>query len=222
MVDEILYIQLSSLVFSFIVGYLGIKMLIPRLINSKITGIDMNKQEQPVIPEMGGLGVIIAFLLGIYFQIWFYQFFNFTELITTYILASLIAIAGISMLGIIDDLIGVSQRTKAILPFIFSLHLGAFVQSEMQLPFFGSVEFGVLMLFLVPLSLTCASNSVNMLEGFNGLSAGLGAIVCTFLIILSYYNSETYGLILLFPLLGALLSFLLFNKFPAKVFLVIL
>ena len=57
-----------------------------------------------------------------------------------------------------------------------------------------------------------------MLEGFNGLGSGLGIIVTTTLIIISLITDETDGLYLLIPLLGALLGFFYFNKYPSRIF----
>ena len=121
--------------------YFCVKWIIPRLNNRKITGIDMNKKDKPEIPEMGGLSVIFGFIMGIYSEVILASLVNDFDSLTFYLFASLVAILGISLIGIIDDLIGMSQRTKAILPFLFSLHLGAFTNTEMYLPIFGYVEF---------------------------------------------------------------------------------
>ena len=74
------------------------------------------------------------------------------------------------------------------------------------------------MLILVPLGITCAANSMNMLEGFNGLGTGLGIIITSTLIILVNRNEDKTSLLLLIPLLGSLIAFLYFNYYPAKIF----
>jgi len=74
------------------------------------------------------------------------------------------------------------------------------------------------MALVVPLGVTSASNAANMLEGFNGLGAGLGVIMTASLIALSLLTGAQEGLFLLFPLLGALAAFLCFNRYPARVF----
>jgi UDP-N-acetylglucosamine--dolichyl-phosphate N-acetylglucosaminephosphotransferase len=65
---------------------------------------------------------------------------------------------------------------------------------------------------------TSAANAANMLEGYNGLGAGLMSIISLALIGLSLIQGAAEGLFLLFPLLGALLAFLWYNRFPARVF----
>jgi UDP-N-acetylglucosamine--dolichyl-phosphate N-acetylglucosaminephosphotransferase len=57
-----------------------------------------------------------------------------------------------------------------------------------------------------------------MLEGFNGLGAGLGIIVAFTLVVLSLVHDRLDGVYLLVPLLGSLIAFLWFNKYPAEVF----
>ena len=44
------------------------------------------------------------------------------------------------------------------------------------------IHFGVL--FLLPFAITCAANSTNMLEGFNGLGSGMAIIISLTLIII--------------------------------------
>jgi len=178
----------------------------------------MNKPEKPQIPEMGGLSVVFDFFFGIYILIVIDFLYLTGEGVTPYILASLVTILGIAFLGLLDDLMGLSQKTKAILPFFFSLHLGVFVPSMMFIPIIGYIDFGSLMILMVPIGITCASNSANMLEGFNGLGAGLGLIITATLIIISIINNSMEGLYLLIPLLGTLIAFLYYNKYPAKIF----
>jgi len=91
-------------------------------------------------------------------------------------------------------------------------------------PIFGEVNFGLLYpLLLVPLGITGASNATNMLAGLNGLEVGLGILihgtVLVSALLLSPYNPlAIYAVIISSSLLGALIAFLFFNRYPAKVF----
>ncbi len=192
--------------------------LIEKLTERKILGTDMNKSSKPKIPEMGGISVLIGFVVGVYVQIFLFEITGIGIVINDYILCSLVTAIGVSYVGILDDLIGIRQRTKAFLPFMFALPLGFFTNSVMFLPYFGEYDFGYLMLFLVPFAITCASNSTNMLEGFNGLGTGLSIIICSALSFMAIINEDLNGLYLLIPLLGSLLAFWYYNKYPAKIF----
>lgn len=218
MIEETYQIYLFIFFISLIITVLFTLQLINLLFDKQIVGKDMNKIEQPYLPEMGGLGVIIGFVFG-FLSILFFNFMGYSGvLITDYLLASIIVIILISLVGIYDDLYDMRQRNKALLPFILAIPLGFFVPSEMKVPFLGLIDFGYTMFFFVPLGVTCASNSANMLEGFNGLGTGLAAIITGTLIIVSIANDATEGLVILIPLLGSLIAFLYFNYYPAKIF----
>ena len=214
--EEQLYI--FSFILSFSVTFFIVPWLIPRLNLRKIVGIDMNKTDKPEVPEIGGLAVVFGVFLGFYSQIVAYDIYAIGSQPTDFLLASIMTLMGIAFIGIIDDLLGMRQRIKAILPFVIALPLGAFAAKSMFIPFIGHIDFGYSMLFLVPFGITCAANSMNMLEGFNGLGSGLGIIITSTLIILSIINGKNEGLFLLIPLLGSLLAFIYYNKYPSKIF----
>ena len=215
--DTIIF-SIFVLIISFLVTFLILPWLIEKLTEKEIMGIDMNKSSKPQIPEMGGISVLIGFVVGVYVQIFLFEIIGVGIKINDYILCSLVTAIGVSYVGILDDLIGIRQRTKAFLPFVFALPLGFFTNSVMFLPFLGEYDFGYLMLFLVPFAVTCASNSTNMLEGFNGLGTGLSIIICSALSFMAVINNDLNGLYLLIPLLGSLIAFWHYNKYPAKIF----
>jgi len=196
--------------------------LIKNLKNTRMVGIDYNKKDRRVIPEMGGLAVIIGFYVGVIFLILFD-----TVQADIYFL-SLLAIMGAAVVGIMDDLFDLRQRVKALLPFIFALPLGIKIyQMAVEGAANGAqtfdtyilgIDIGILTIVAIPLGITCAANAANMLEGFNGLGTGLGIIMTSTMIVISIIEGETRGLFLLVPLLGALIAFLYFNKYPAKIF----
>jgi len=203
---------------SFLVTFAFIPLLIPKLREKNFVGLDMNKRDKPEIPEIGGIAVVIGFLAG--FFLWFILNILFIQEyeISEFLIMSTLTIILISFVGLIDDLLDIRQIVKAILPFFFAIPLGIYVSEIMYFPIFGEINFGPLMFFLVPLGVTCAANSTNMLEGFNGLGTGLGLIITSALIIISFINEEKEGLYFLVPLLGSLLAFFYYNKYPAKIF----
>lgn len=214
------------LAISFLISLISTFVLVPWLIknlrNSRMVGIDLNKWNRPRVPEMGGLAVIIGFYLGAVFL------FLFIDIDAHVYYISLLAIMGAAVVGIMDDLFDLRQRVKAVLPFVFALPLGIMIYqlategSAGDPQTFGTyilgVDLGILMAIAIPFGITCAANASNMLEGFNGLGAGLGIIMTVTMIMVSVIDGMTQGLFLLVPLLGTLLAFLYFNKYPAKIF----
>ena len=63
------------------------------------------------------------------------------------------------------------------------------------------------------------TNAVNLLDGLDGLASGVsGAYLLFFGVILALLGYQSYALFS-FALVGALIGFILFNCFPAKIFM---
>jgi len=187
--------------------------LIPRLKARGIVGKDLNKPDQPEIAEMGGIAVVVGFFAGVSVLLTFNHITN-KDLLN----ASLSAILGAAFVGMMDDMFDMRQRHKALLPFILALPLGVAVDPRIVIPHVVTLNLGVFMPIAAALAVTCAANAANMLEGFNGLGTGMGIIMSLTLLILTLIHDRMDGAYLLVPLLGALVAFLWFNQYPAKVF----
>lgn len=202
-----------------------LRLLIPRLAQAGIVGKDMNKPEQPAVAEMGGLGIVGGFGTSVLTLIALRTFFKIEVLAsmsTVELLAVLATVLVIALIGLIDDLIGVHQGWKAVIPALAAIPLIVIEvgQKTMILPLLGPVNLGVFYpLVLVPLGVTGAANAFNMLAGFNGLEAGMGAVAVGALAIIAARLGEVTSLVLLLAALGALLTTLYFNWYPAKVFI---
>ena len=172
------------------------------------------------IPEMGGIAVVIGTFAGIIIFIGAIQYLDLIEIEDPLFLATgVIAMAGIAIIGAIDDRYGMRQRMKAILPFLIAIPFGLAADfTTIRIPFYGPVDFGPLMVLIIPIGITAAANSANMLEGFNGLGCGLGIIMSTTLILVAIYLKSFVSLIILIPLLASLIAFYFFNRYPAKIF----
>jgi len=208
-----LLVLLASAMVSFVAVCLFLPWLIKSLRGTTLVGKDLNKPHSPLVPEMGGIAVILGFYAGVAVLV------GLTAPVATnaVFFAALSACLGAGIVGLMDDMFRLRKRSKAILPFVLALPLGAVVYASKNTVLLG-VDIGILMAVAVPVGVTSASNAANMLEGFNGLGAGLGIIITASLIALSFLTNAQEGLFLLFPLLGALSAFLLFNRYPARVF----
>jgi UDP-N-acetylglucosamine--dolichyl-phosphate N-acetylglucosaminephosphotransferase len=192
-------------------------IMIPKLRAARVIGHDRNKPDRPEVAEMGGLGIFVAFNSGVFLIL---AFGDMRPDQQTPIFASLVVAAGACITGIIDDLVVLRQAFKAFIPFVFAAPLALFLsQTSVAFPFVGEVGFGVLYpLVLVPLAIACGSNAFNILEGFNGLGAGIGIVMSAGLAMIAYINGNVWGIVLLLPLLASLIGFLWFNRYPARVF----
>jgi UDP-N-acetylglucosamine--dolichyl-phosphate N-acetylglucosaminephosphotransferase len=198
---------------ALVTTYVLVPWLIPRLKARGIVGRDLNKPNQPEVAEMGGIAAVVGFFAGIAVLLWME-----TVQEEALLSVSLSAILGAAFVGMMDDLFDLRQRHKALLPFIIALPFAVAVPSGIVLPHVVTVDLGPFMPLAAAFAVTCAANAANMLEGFNGLGTGLGVIMSLSLVILCLIHGRLDGLYILIPLLGGLVAFLWFNKYPATVF----
>lgn len=214
---QFLLIFLVSLGSAFMLTH----FLIPRLKANGLVGKDVNKQDAPEVAEMGGIAVIAGVTAGILTAI-FIQTFVGLEFNLIYILAVVITIHSIAFIGFVDDLIDIPQLVKALLPLFAAIPLVAVKaagSTSMVIPFIGSVDFGlVYILVLIPIGVAVASNLTNMLAGFNGMEAGMGTVIFAAMAILGWNLGNVEVTLISLAMLGALLGFLWFNRYPSKVF----
>jgi len=206
-----------SLVFvvSFLLTFLITPVFIRKLKAAGIQGKDIHKKDMPKVPEMGGLAILFGFSAGLFISIPFL----WNDLI--FLFAAFLTILVTGIIGICDDIFGIRQKIKVFLPLFASIPLVA-VQAgvhSMYIPFIGSVNFGLIYpLLFVPIAITVVSNGFNMMAGYNGLETGLGFIACVFLGIGGLITGRIQVSFLMFAMAGACLAFLMYNKYPAKVF----
>ena len=225
--------------FSFALSYLLIPYFIRYMHAAGIVGRDIMKPGKPVVADMGGPGVVSGFLMGVFFYVGLSVLYPPRVSGIIYILASLCTILIITLIGIFDTLTalmkkregseGFEQYKKIGIPrwLYFLLPLPAAVPlmavnagvSRVTLPFLGRVELGLLYpLVLVPLAVLCCSNATNFLAGFNGLEAGMGAVLHLSLGAYAYVTGHHNAAMLAFCFAGSLLAFLRYNWYPARVF----
>lgn len=202
-----------------------------------IMGRDIQKREKPTIAEMGGPAVLTGFLAGIFFYIWVKVFLygeveNLIELfagITTILIITIIGmfddLSGLARRNKIDNFgnlkrIGLKQWQKPLLTLPAAIPLMAIMAGDTSLtvPLFGQINVGILYpLLIVPIAIVGASNATNMLAGMNGLEAGLGSVLLATLGAYAYLHNNVAAAMLAFTFAAALLGFLWFNKYPARI-----
>lgn len=217
---------LVGLVVSAAFTFFVTPIIIRKMIGRGIVGHDINKLSRPEIPEMGGVSVLFGFMTGmvaIIFMMGYLGSVPDVQLIE--LLAAFLTILMVGFIGMVDDLIGwkkgLKQWQHALFPIFCAVPLMALavVQTSIDIPFLGPVQLGILYsLILIPIGITGAANASNMLAGMNGLEAGLGAIITAAVLVIAIAFGATETALLMACMLGALLAFLWFNKFPAKIF----
>jgi UDP-N-acetylglucosamine--dolichyl-phosphate N-acetylglucosaminephosphotransferase len=221
------YLLLTSILVSFFLAFLALPSWISKCRKIGLVWEDMNKFNHPKnVAATGGVVVIMAFILGVFYYIALktFVFSGTNNAIEIFSLLSVILILGI--IGLTDDLLGwhnhgLPIKTRTILAFMASIPLVVIKAGEpsMAIPFFGTINFGIIYpLVLIPIGIAGASTTYNFLAGFNGLEAGLGILTLSFLSFVAYITGSPWLSIIGLCMVGALLAFLYYNKYPAKVF----
>jgi UDP-N-acetylglucosamine--dolichyl-phosphate N-acetylglucosaminephosphotransferase len=221
------FVLLVSVLVSFTLAVAFLPMWIRTCRKLGLVWNDMNKFGHPEnVASSGGVIVVMAFVLGVLSYLALKTFLFEGQVKTLEIFALLAVVLMLGIMGLVDDLLGwksggLPMKIRLLLAVAASVPLVVINAGThfMSLPFVGTVDFGILYpLFLIPLGVVAVSTTYNFLAGFNGLEAGQGILILSFLSFVSYVTGSAWLGIVGLCMVGALLGFWIFNKFPAKVF----
>ena len=136
-------------------------------------------------------------------------------------------------LGFMDDYIKVSKkhnegltaRQKYLMQLIIgvlyltSLYLSGSTSTVLAIPFVGQLDIGLLYYPLAIVILTGFVNAVNLTDGIDGLASSVTFVYALVLLVVSGMLGQSESGILSAALAGGCLGFLVWNFYPAKVFM---
>ncbi len=172
------------------------------------------KKHTRQVPLLGGIAIFSGFLFACIL------FLKITTLADSNFLlaASLI----LFVLGIRDDLIGLSAIKKilaqliaaAIVVILADVRMSSFygLFGIFDIPYFVSIPFSIFTILVI-------TNAFNLIDGIDGLAAGMGIFVCLFFGTTFFLMQEQGWSRISFALTGAIAGFLFFNWSPAKIFM---
>lgn len=221
------------LVAAFVLTAILIPLLIPLLKRMKFgQTIREEGPESHLVktgtPTMGGLSFIsvtvVLSIIGLFFVDDVYK-----------LLVLIIVTLGFGLIGFVDDYIIVVKKNNAGLSskqkFIFQI-LVAIIIYFIMINWIPDIEAGIRIPgtdFLIPLGvffvvwivfwLVGFSNAVNLTDGLDGLSTGTSIVAFGSFLVISLILGEMEIALFLFILIGGLFGFLLYNKYPAKLFM---
>ena len=209
------YTPFLSAISAFLVTY----FLIPPIINvakvKKLYDVPNGRSSHTEItPSLGGIGIFAGMMMSVAFWT---PFESFAEL--QYILVAFLIIF---LIGVRDDILPLSPRKKLLGQIAASLVL-IFKAYVMITGLYGVFGIGKIPYSIaVVLSLftyIVIINSINLIDGINGLAGSLTVLVSG-LLGTWFLGIEDIGFaVLSFSILGATLGFLKYNYSPAKIFM---
>lgn len=172
---------------------------------------DARKVHKAPIPRLGGIGIYLAFMIAVVF----------TVDMTTEMIGLLLGGTIIAAIGIIDDFKNLPARVKLLGQIMAAAVLVLFdVRIDFISDPFGDMIF--LEYLAVPVTLFWVvglTNTVNLIDGLDGLAAGVSTIACITILLVALQQSYLLIAVLTAALAGSALGFLQYNFNPAKIFM---
>lgn len=189
--------------------------LFKRLARSKgiVDEPNARKVHNSSTPLLGGAAVYLAFWSGVGILLLFNG--GGEEILGLFLGSTLI-----TFLGLYDDIKGLSYKAKFAGQFAAAFILLAYnIRIEfITFPFQEIVFLGTFMVPLTLLWVVGITNAVNLIDGVDGLAAGVSVIAGVVVFSLTW-GEFPYITILVLILAGAALGFLPHNFYPARIFL---
>ena len=173
-----------------------------------------------VIARAGGTAVLFSVLSVCAVAAFRVDFSLMTPSSVLPYVALLMAMIGMWLLGLADDVWTLRGRQKLIGQLLLAVLLVTcgFQMHSVQL--FGSnYDLGPLGFVVSVFWLLATTNALNLIDGADGFCSTLGAVICGSLGILASFNGHYAEAAIAFAFSGALLGFLVFNFPPASIFL---
>ena len=205
-------------ILSFVVAFVVALMATPaaKKLAYKIGAIDIPKDKRRVhkkpVPLIGGLAIYLGTILSILL------FLPKSETNLGIIAGSTIIV----VLGIFDDKYELKAKVKLLGQLVASLVV---VLSGVRIDWLtnpfgdGMINIGV---FAIPLSIfwiVGITNAMNLIDGLDGLAAGIASISSGSLFVVSLLNGRYATALITAAVTGAALGFLPYNFNPAKIFM---
>ncbi len=209
--------DILRIVLIFIISFFLSALIIPRLahIAERIGLIDFpdrRKIHKKPKPLVGGVGMIMALSIT---SLFFFPLSRLRGFFSGLIILTIV--------GFLDDYREIGHYWKFIAQAMavacIVLLSNTILFSFGNLFSTGNIDLGI---FAIPLTFFCiigVINAINMIDGLDGLAGGISLLSFLSFAVLSYLNGQIELLALSTGLSGVVLSFLLYNIPPAKLFM---
>lgn len=174
------------------------------------------------MPRLGGLAVLAGFCFPwIAFYVVDNQVTRTFQDYETLFAVLIVGATAMLALGAYDDLRGARASTKFMFQLLIALFLyfGGYRITTLTNPFGHSLQLGWLSLPVSVLWIVGITNALNLLDGIDGLVAGVTACISLSLALINILAGNVFVALLTLCLAGACLGFLPYNFSPARIFL---
>ncbi|MBM7707245.1 glycosyltransferase family 4 protein [Chryseomicrobium aureum] len=165
-----------------------------------------------IMPRLGGLAIYLSFILT---YLVYRPDGEFDK-------ALLIGATIIIITGMLDDMLEITAKAKILGQLSAAAVIVVFgdIQVEfINLPFGGTLEFGYFSIPLTILWIVAITNAVNLIDGLDGLAAGVSTIALITLSAMAIIIGNPFVASATAILAASTLGFLVFNFYPARIFM---
>ncbi|GHH97462.1 glycosyltransferase family 4 protein [Neobacillus kokaensis] len=169
------------------------------------------KVHHRIMPRLGGLAIYLSFLFGILIL----------QPESSYHAAIVAGGVIILITGVLDDIFELSAKVKLLLQIAAALVViwGGVDVEFINLPFNGRIDFGVFSIPITVLWIVGITNAINLIDGLDGLAAGVSSIALLTITGMAVVMGNTYVVAMGVILIASTLGFLKYNFHPAKIFM---
>lgn len=175
------------------------------------------------VPRLGGIAIYAA-LFAPLFALYFFR----TAGVASAFHAEIPRVIGLFIGGTVMVAIGSLDDTRG-LPALYKLYAQIAVASlafalgfrieAVSLPLIGEISMGIFALPITALWIVGIINAVNLIDGLDGLAAGVVFFAALTNFILAWMSDAAFVALVMASLLGAVLGFLFYNFNPARIFM---
>ncbi len=163
-------------------------------------------------PKGAGIGFFLAVVIIFPFL--------YSSILKEYIWVFL-AIFLVFIVGILDDRHDVSPKTKFVIIILstFLLYMNNLYISTLGIYFGYEIRLGWFALPFTIFAVVGFTNALNLVDGLDGLAATLSIIMLSTFCMIGYQNDDLFMLSLSSMFIVSLLAFMIFNWYPASIFM---
>lgn len=198
---------------SLAIGFTIVYFVIPKIIKisliKKLFDVPNSRSaSKKVVPTLGGIAILAGFFISLIVSS---DSFNINEL--KYMLAAIILMF---MVGLKDDIIGLSAKKKFVVQLVTALYLvllGHYRITDFH-GILGINEIGVVFgTFFSVLLIVGIINALNLIDGIDGLASGICLLISVVYGVWFLNAGDVMYALVCFSMTGSLVAFFLYNVF---------
>lgn len=177
------------------------------------------KVHKTFVPYLGGVAIVLSVLIGVGISVLLVPIVAGKVPSHYYVLG--IACTFITLVGLYDDLKGLKFSTKFYCQIIAAIMvvIGGFHFDTIYLPVIGDIYLGGFSFVFTLLWIVFITNTMNLLDGLDGLAAGVSTIIFATFAVIALSSGRTLIALVNLLLILANLGFLRYNYHPASIFM---